>query len=55
MVGYTKVILKSDNEPAILKLLVESLRELQIVGLEQAMSKSSPECDPQTMDMPRSG
>ena len=31
--GYTKVMLKSDNEPAILKLLAGSLRGLQINGL----------------------
>ena len=34
--GYTRVMLKSDNEPAILKLLVETLRELGINGLEQS-------------------
>ena len=45
--GHTKVVLKSDNEPAILKLLTESLRELRIQGLESVMSENSPEYDPQ--------
>ena len=35
--GHTKVVLKSDNEPAILKLLIESLRELRVNGLEKVM------------------
>ena len=45
--GHTKVVLKSDNEPAILKLLIESLRELRVNGLEKVMSENSPEYDPQ--------
>ena len=45
--GYTSVMLKSDNEPAILTLLIESLRELRINGLTQVMSENSPEYDPQ--------
>ena len=45
--GYTKVLLKSDNEPAIFKLLVEALRELRVNGLEQVLSDNSPEYDPQ--------
>ena len=49
--GYTRVTLKSDNEPAILKLLIESLRELRINGLEQVMSENSPEYDPQSNGM----
>ncbi len=32
--GYTKVMLKSDNEKPILKLLVEALRELRVNGFE---------------------
>ena len=49
LLGYTKVMLKSDNEPAMLKFLVELLRELRINGLEQViiMSENSPEYDPQ--------
>ena len=46
--GYIRVMLKSDNEPAILKLLIESLKELRVNGLEQVMSENSPEYDPQS-------
>ena len=45
--GYTKLILKSDNEPAIVKLLGEALRELRIQGVDQAMEEHPPEYDPQ--------
>ena len=38
--GRTKVVLKSDNEPLILKLLIESLRELRVNGLEKVMSEN---------------
>ena len=31
--GYSKVLLKSDNEPAIVKLLKESLATLKVSGL----------------------
>ena len=33
--GYTKIMLKSDNEKAILKLLTETLRELRIEVLKK--------------------
>ena len=49
--GYTRVMLKSDNEPAILKLLIESLKELRINGLEQVMSENPPEYDPRSNGM----
>ena len=39
--GYTRVTLKSDNEPAIVKLLREALRELRIQGLEQCLEEHS--------------
>ena len=45
--GYSKVTLKSDNEPAIVKLLTEALRELRIQGLDQTLEEHSPEYDPQ--------
>ena len=45
--GYTKIVLKTDNEPAILKLLQETLRDLRIEGLDQVMGENSPEYDPQ--------
>ena len=34
--GYSKVFLTCDNEPAILKLLAETLKVLKVEGLEQA-------------------
>ena len=34
--GYSKVLLKSDNEPAIVKLLKESLATLKVSGVDQA-------------------
>ena len=46
--GYTRVTLKSDNEPAIVKLLTEALRELRISGLEQILEEHPPEYDPQS-------
>ena len=45
--GYTKVMLKTDTEPAIVKLLKKSLGELGVEGLDQVMSKNAPEYDPQ--------
>ena len=37
--------LKSDNEPAILKLLSEALRELRIAGVPQALEEHPSEYD----------
>ena len=37
--GYAKLALKSDNEPAIVKLLSEALRELRINGLYFSAAK----------------
>ena len=45
--GYSRVVLKSDNEPAIVVLLQESLRQLKVHGLDQVMAENSPEYDPQ--------
>ena len=44
--GYSKVVLKTDNEPAMLKLLQESLRHLRVEGVDQVMHENSPEYDP---------
>ena len=41
--GYNKVTLKSDNEPAIVKVLQDSLRELRVQGFEQTVEEQSPE------------
>ena len=46
--GYTRVTLKSDNEPAIVKLLSEALRELRINGVSQVLEEHSPEYDPRS-------
>ena len=46
--GYSKLILKSDNEPAILKLLSEPLRELRIEGVPELLEEHPPEYDPQS-------
>ena len=43
LLGYSKITLKSDNEPAIVKMLSELLRELRFHGLEQTMEEHSPE------------
>ena len=45
--GSTKLTLKSDKEPAIVKLLSESLTELRINGVSQVFEEHSPEYDPQ--------
>ena len=38
--GSYLLILKSDNEPAIVKLLAEVLRDLRIEGLEQLLEEN---------------
>ena len=46
--GYSKVLLKSDNEPAIIKLLKESLGSLKVTGdIEQAGEEHSTPYDSQ--------
>ena len=45
--GSSKAILNSDNEPAIIKLLTESLNALKVSGLEQAGEEHSPPYDSQ--------
>jgi len=45
--GYAKVILKSDNEPAIVKLLKEALATLKVSGVDQAGEEHSPPYDSQ--------
>ena len=41
--GYKKVVLKTDNGPAIFKMLQEPLRDSRIEGLDQVMHDNSPE------------
>ena len=46
--GYSRVLLKSDNEPAIVRLAKEALKGLRVDGaIEQAGEEHSPEYDPQ--------
>ena len=45
--GYSKVLLKSDNEPAIVKLLKESLATLKVSGVDQVGEEHSPPYDSQ--------
>ena len=46
--GYSQVVLKSDNEPAVTKLLKESLGALKVKGLDQVNEEHSPPYDPQS-------
>ena len=41
-------MLNTDNKPAILKLLQESLRDLRVEGIDQIMHENAPEYDPQS-------
>ena len=45
--GYSRLTLKSDNEPAIVKLLTEAFGELRINGVSQVLEEHPPEYDPQ--------
>ena len=38
--GYSKVVLETDNKPAILKLLQDSLRDLRVEGIDQLMHEN---------------
>ena len=40
--GYAKVLVKSDNEPAIVKLLKESFAALKVEGLDASVEHPSP-------------
>ena len=46
--GFSRIALKSDNEPAIVRLLAEALKALRIEGLEQIGEEHSPEYYPQS-------
>ena len=46
--GFTRVILKSDNEPAIVKLCEEALKDIRVgTEVEQAMTENPPPYDSQ--------
>ena len=46
--GHAKVVIRTDNEPAILKLVLEALKALKVAGVDQASSEGSVPYDPQT-------
>ena len=46
--GHAKVVIRTDNEPAIVKLIVEALKALKVAGLEQASAEGSVPYDPQS-------
>ena len=46
--GYSRVIIRSDNEPAIAKVVAETLEALKVSGLDQAAAEGSVPYDPQT-------
>ena len=46
--GHTKVILRSDNEPALLQVVSDALKGLRIQQLDSAGSEGSVPYDPQT-------
>jgi hypothetical protein len=46
--GYARVIVRSDNEPAIVKVVEEVLKTLKITGLDQAAAEGSVPYDPQS-------
>ena len=37
--GWSRVIIRSDNEPAIAKLVVETIKDLKVNGIEQAAAE----------------
>ncbi len=47
--GHTRVILRSDSEPALLELVTDALKGLMIQLLDSAAAKASVPYDPQTV------
>ena len=46
--GHTRVILRSDNEPALLQVVADALKNLRVQQLDAASSEGSVPYDPQT-------
>ena len=46
--GYARAVIKSDNEPAIVKVVEQTLMDLKVSGLDQAASEGSVPYDPQS-------
>ena len=45
--GYSRLILKSDNEPSIVRLLRDALKVLRVQGVDQVCEEHPPPYDPQ--------
>ena len=52
--GWSRVILRSDNEPAIAKLVVETIKTLKVNGIDQATAEGTVPYDPQSNGVPES-
>ena len=50
--GHTRVILRSDNEPALVALVGDALKGLRIQQLDSAAAEGSVPYDPQTAGAP---
>ena len=46
--GWARLIVRSDNEPALAKLVVEAIKEMKVNGVEQAAAEGSIPYDPQS-------
>ena len=46
--GHSKVVIRSDNEPALVKVVDKAVRALKLAGLASASSEGSVPYDPQT-------
>ena len=51
--GYARVIVRSDNEPAIKKVVEDTLAALKVSGLDQAAAEGSVPYDPRPTAMPK--
>ena len=46
--GHARIVIRSDNEPAIARLVLEALKALKVEGIEQAAAEGSIPHDPQS-------
>ena len=53
--GHSKILMKSDNEPSIVKLLKESLAALKVSGMEQVNEEHPPPYDSQANGLAEAG
>ena len=47
--GWSWIIVRSDNEPALVKLVIESIKAMKVNGIEQAAAEGSVPYDPRAM------